>query len=252
MNGSFRPVSGETPDEIDLELLEAGALDDPEVQARVRAAAAGALRQEAEDLAEARRAWSASRRPLLPQAVDANPAAPEAEAVGGPPRAGRGRRVRSLALWAGLAAAAALAVVALRGGPPAPTDPEPALRRMGAALPIAVTRAGAADGPWREGDTLSLAVGVDVAGELVVATLQEDGAVAIHDTAPVEAGSRYATPGALALDGYAGREWVVVLVAPEGLSVAAREEAVRALLPDPASACQGSCGALDVTRARAE
>ena len=122
-----------------------------------------------------------------------------------------------------LAAAALFWVV----GPGAPS----ALRPMGArtALDVAVQHDGAG---------LFLAVTPSRDGFLSVATVQEDGHVSplvSGRTLPARAGERVPVDGRIRLDGYDGREWVVVLRTDSPLASSDLTTAARSLLPRPRS-----------------
>ncbi len=239
MTRPLLPLGTGEVDEIDLELALLGEVTDPAALAQIDAAKAGPLREQAEALVAARDAWALRHPPLLPVSVPGPEAAPTREAA---PRPGW-RPLR----WA--AAAAALAAIALgvaRFGPAAEEAPVAGLRPMGAAFPVSVSRSDGSAGPWAAGDQAVVAVRPPRAGVLTLASLQADGVVTVLDVATVQAGEPYQVPAGVALDAYAGREWLVASLA----DAAAGPPAFVALLPDPRVTCSSSssCVAVEVTR----
>lgn len=197
------------PDGIDLELDHLGAVDDLEARRRIREAAAGHLAELDEELRQARAAWDPP--PLtLPQRLDAQTH---------PTSSVEPTRSR----WPLLLAIAALLVLGLGVfSLPSGSEDGPELRPMGS-LPVElVAEDGADPNALRAGDRLSLAWVPSTEAHAVVASLQDDGEVttlwSTSADAPLPAGVRFALPGAIELDAYAGREWLVVLTSPRWLS----------------------------------
>ncbi|MCB9678963.1 MAG: hypothetical protein H6737_27930 [Alphaproteobacteria bacterium] len=199
---TFVASTGDAPDAIDLELARLGGLD-PAQTARVEAAARAELADEAAALGRAEALFAARARPL---------------------RTPSPRRY-----WAAgaLAVAAAVALVALWPG-------SDGLRRMG----------GAADGlsvevrPGTADDVLFVGVTPAADGWLTVATVQEDGHVSVlvsGETLAARAGAPVDVDGQIRLDGFAGREWLVVRRTDAPLQPGDAEQWMRGTLPDPAT-----------------
>ena len=225
----FRRI--DPPDEIELELLVAGALDDdPDRRAAAVLAASGDLSEIAADLERFRAGWapSALPRPIAPAPANTN------------------RWYGALAL---LAAVALLAILAWR-------TPDDGIRPMGG-LPVdlVVARAGAAmdpSTPLAAGDLLDLALVAPRPGYLYVATVQDDGQVTVlyHTVEPLRAGQRFDLPGAIELDAYAGREWLVVVMTNTPPAESLLVETVGDMLPEPGAAASSTLWVREVTRRR--
>lgn len=218
------------PDEFDLELLRLGAIDDPERAAAIEAAAAGPLAA-ADDEMQVYKAYWEAHRPPLP--------APEAST---PWWRSRGAAVFAMA---------ALVLLVLGTALREPT--QDGVRSMGG-LPVDVvaTRSGElADGGFRSGDQLRLALVPPADGYLDVATVEEDGTVSLLAVAqPVRAGERFALAGAIRLDDTAEREWLVVELVEHPRSAAATESALRGLLPKASAWASDHRWVQEVTRRR--
>lgn len=230
MTAELRPGTSGTPDEIDLELLQLGAIEDPQVRDRIEAASHRELAPVAEEL-ERYRAYFSRHAPGL-----------------GPPRtlwSGAARWVTPL-----LAAALLLFMVGVlfpfgtegefraKGGLPV----DVALLRDGVAVPT----------PWRfaMGDQVHVRFVAPVDGFVDVYTVQDDGAVSVLVRSEhVSAAQRFELPGAVRLDGHDGREWLVVELHEEGSAYAAILDAGRQLLPDPPAHATDRRWVQDVTRA---
>ena len=221
------------PDELDLELLHLGAIDDPARAAQIEAAAAGPLAAAAEELRAYAAYWKAHRPPLpLPEAPTASP----------------WWRSRGLVV----AAMAALVLLALMS-PLQPTRQD-GVRSMGG-LPVDVlpTRDGELlpDGLHRlhDGDELRLSLTPPADGYLDIATVEEDGRVSLLVVGQrVRAGERFALAGAIRLDDTTQREWLVVELVERPRSAAAAEAAFRDLLPQPSPSPSTHRWVQEVTR----
>lgn len=204
-------MTAHEPDEFDLELELAGEPLDPEV---ARALGADRSLDPARAEIEALRGWWEHYRPPLP--------------VPPPPRR------RSWAWLAPIAAIAAVVLVMVAW----PRDPGYTPRGV-PEVDVWRTRAGApvdSTAPFQGGDRLGLALVLDRTAYVTVAALQEDGRVSPLVTGrEVRSGARFQVPGAVALDGYSGREWVVVLATPAPLAEEQLVQQVDALLPTPRS-----------------
>lgn len=216
-------------DLFDLELRLAGAMEDPASADRAAQIDAAPRFDEARaEIAQIEAWWARARPPLT-----APDRAPEVPVV---------RLVRRRPRWAGLAAVGAglaLAAGALVAVLPAGVDSESHgfTARGGQGLDIVRTRAGATvprEQPIQAGDQLQVGLFTEDGGYISVTTLQDDGAVSLLAVGvPVTRGTFYRMQGRIALDGYTGREWLVVEQTDAPPSTIALEERVRSLLPDP-------------------
>lgn len=217
------------PDEIDLELLRLGAIDDPEEAARIEAAARGPLAGADADIAIYRSYWKAHRAPLLAPEAPASP----------------WWRSR----WVPVLAMAALVLLLLRTTLQAPQPDE--VRPMGG-LPIdLVTMRQGQPLPdltsFHTGDQLRVALVPPHDGYLDVATVEADGSVSLLVVGQqVRAGERFALAGAIRLDDTGEREWLVVELVERPRSEGATESAFRGLLPTPSAS--GTRWVQEVTR----
>jgi hypothetical protein len=215
-------------DEFDLELQLAGAELDPSRRAALEGAAH--LEPARDEIARLER-WWADQRPPLPSPASGS------------------RAPRWPWVPAAIAALAAVLLVVVV----ARLEPDPGYRARGdVAVDVMRLRAGAPvdpHEPFRAGDQLSVAMVPEAAVRVHVATLQGDGAVShLIDGQPVRGGDRFVLPGRVALDDYAGREWLVVLATPERLSPTVAEARLRDLLPDPVAHAGDGLWVVEVTR----
>lgn len=231
------------PDEFDLELRLAGALDDdPERTSTIDACRAlGPARDEIEALGR----WWAVARPPLPTAPplisSSNHSSEEHPSLSPRSHARRPlwwRGVLATGTAAALFAAVAASVKVFPGlsgsetsaGYTARGAPAVDLARMRAGAPLAV------DAPLQAGDQLEVTLVTHAPRYVTVATLQMDGSVSLLVVSQhVPAGARFEVPGRIALDGYARREWLVVLTDSDPVAPITAEDRFRALLPEPAS-----------------
>ncbi len=208
----MKPLLSGRPDEVDLELLRLGELSDADAAA-VQQAADADLQDVAAELEAFHAYWQANRPPLMPHATPTS--------------------TRSWVWPAVVLAACALLAVAVGGWWRAGT-PEVEVRVMGA-LPVDVWVVGHPT-PWsqavlEEGDELALAVHAPLDGTVTVFTLQADGQVTPLYEGRVQASERFELPGAVRLDDYGSREWLIVELQPNHQPRDAPAPA--ALLPDP-------------------
>ncbi len=223
------PRSSPEPDAIDVELFLLGAVQDPEQRAQIRAAMEGPLAEEVNEIEAYQALFRAEARPLTPSRP----------------------RWYGWGLPALLAAAVALLFV-LAGRPTG-------LRSMGTtglSVDVQVSRAERpipSDAPLRAGDLLSIALTAPSDGWLHVGVIQEDGqafALVAGEDHPVEAGEPTRLAGAVRLDNWTGRDWLVVAVLSEPLEPLRWEGAMASLLPDPVADAPPDWYVMDVTRGR--
>lgn len=218
------------PDEIELELLAIGALDDdPDRKAAAARAAENGMAGLAADIERFRAGWAAA--PPLPR----------------PATAANNTR------WYGLLVAIAAAIVIAVLGWSHPDD-DGGFRAMGR-LPVdlVVLREGAtlpATTPVVAGDRLDLAFVAPHAGYAWVGTVQDDGQVTVlyRTPAPLAAGQRFDLPGAVELDAWTGREWLVVELTPAPVEDGLLVERMGDMLPEPTGSA--STWVHEVTRSR--
>lgn len=226
----LHPLTSGEPDEVDLELLQLGAIDDPLPHARVEAAAQGDLSRAAAEM-DAYRAFFSEHAPGLPQA---------------PPS-------WALPRWVAPVLLAALLLLTI--GLLTPGPDEPGYRAKGG-LPVdvAVVRAEepvtSAQG-FEPGDQVFLRFVSPSDGYVDVFTVQDDGAVSVLvESAPSRAAERFVLPGAVQLDAHDGREWLVVQLVDQVSPPEFIEQDGQELLPDPGAHATERRWVLDVTRAR--
>ncbi|MEN0060971.1 MAG: hypothetical protein AAGA48_02415 [Myxococcota bacterium] len=177
MSPQLSLLPGDTPDDIDLDLLELGAISDGLDRARVEASRTGPLAEADQELADARAFFNAHATPLRPH----------------PPSSSWVQRAWP---WASaLALAASLFLVFLA------TRPSPTPDRY---LPMGSLQVDVANATER----LNLVVRSPGKGFLDVWTRQEDGSVsALMVGRPVHPGERFKLT--IALDDYDGEEWLM-------------------------------------------
>ncbi|MEM6926647.1 MAG: hypothetical protein AAF602_06955 [Myxococcota bacterium] len=228
MKPQLTVLPGSEPDDIDLDLLELGVGLTLEERSRIESARRGPLAQADADLMEARARFDAGARPLRRQAR--RPPWPLLAAGG-------------LAL-----AAAALATVGLSG------LGDPGVRPMGGVeapvsaldVDLQVLRGGqpASGGDFRADDELLVTLESPRDGFLDVWTRQEDGGLSLLVFGrPVRQGEPMSLPGAIRLDPYAGKEWLMMRVTDEPSAPAAFADLAPADLEPTTS------WSLEVTRA---
>lgn len=213
-------------DEFDLELLEAGAELSPE---RISAVQQDATLDPARNEIAQIRSWWATHRPALP--VRAPVSTPNRWVLWGTALA--------------IAATVLLVVGPMLNEHPyrAMGEPEIDLLRIRAGLPVESTEA------VRAADQLSVSLVPEETRYVTVATLQEDGAVSLLVVSErIPAGSRFELPGRMVLDGYAGREWLVVSTAAESQGSSALDAELRALLPEPSAHESAERWVIEITR----
>jgi len=219
-------LPGDAPDDIDLDLLELGAVPAPHDRARIEAARSGPLSEAHAELAEARALFARQAPPLRPER-----------------RTPWSRTAWRLAPGVALAAAALLVVGLLSGSPS-----DDGVRPMGGlVVELDVVRDGADvdAGSFVADDELLVHLRSPHGGYLDVWTRQADGAISpLVVGQPVQRGERVTLPGAVRLDRYAGREWLLFRVtdtpsAPQNLAD---------LLPSDLE--PGRSHAIEVTRQR--
>jgi hypothetical protein len=206
-------------DEFDLELMLAGAPTEPDLAKRL---ATDPTLGPARDELAAMQQWWAQNRPPLAEAPRAAP-----------------RSSRAPLRWAmgGLAAAAALLLV-VSMPTPEPSTPRPGFiigRGSGdIAVDVEHTRAGQpVDGAYAAGDQLALSFVSNEPGFASVYTVQDNGSVSVLTVgARVDPAAAFRL-GPIALDGYAGREWLVVDVTDAPRTADEVRETAQAELPKP-------------------
>lgn len=215
---TFDLSQGALPDAIDLELVLLGVLDervDESVLATDQAA-----------LAEATALFE-RLAPPLPRATPVRDSPVE------PVRWWR------IAVAVSLPLAAAALLVAWTVLQPA----DDGVRAMGSRAGLAVDVRTADERLW-------LSVTPETGGYVSVATLQEDGRVSVlvsGDAMPVSAGVSTPVDGVVRLDGYTGREWLILERTASPLPPAAVERRAAALLPDPTRSRSADRWVMEVT-----
>lgn len=212
------------PDEFELELLAAGAELSADRKAAVeRSANLDPARAELAAMAT----WWASNRPPLPVSSTR----------------------RGWSWGAPLAAVSAIAAVAL--GVVA-LQPDPGFTPRGQpSVDVARVRAGQpldARAALAPGDELSLSLVVEGERFVSVVSLQQDGEVSrLVEGRPASAARAFTLPG-VALDAYAGREWLVVEATSSPVVGEALEARAVELLPDPVAEAGPDRWVIEVTR----
>jgi len=219
-------LPGPTPDDIDLDLLELGAVPDSGDRAIIEAARSGPLSQADAEIAEARDYFNRNAASLRPD--------------------------RSTPWWrltwrvapvAALAAAALLLIGLVRPG----ADPAGIRSMGGLQVEIEVIRDGGfvdATG-FEAADEIYVDILVPASGFLDVWTQQADGAVSELVVAqPVRQGDLLDLAGAILLDAYAGEEWLMFRVSDWPTAPRTLDQV------DFADLKPGRSYALEVTRSR--
>jgi hypothetical protein len=222
-----KPLVSGQPDDIDLELRWLDALDGDDAL-RVEQAARGDLREVVEEVEAFQTYWSAHRPPL---------------AFAPAPSRWRGWRG-----WTALALAACAMVAVASNAWWAPAQVS-TVRLMGG-LPVDLQIVGdpapSADAVLEPGDELVVSLRAPRDGVVRVYTLQEDGLVSLLYEQKVTASELLALPGAVRLDDYPDREWLIVELQPTD-SVASSPSA---LLPDPGAQTGPTRWVREITRQR--